>query len=58
MLIASHDARDMYFQLVGIYERSNKHTQADEAYQAMCKNFKESKQVWLAYAAYLFRNGC
>ncbi len=32
LTVDSHDARDMYFQLVGIYERSNKHSEADECY--------------------------
>ena len=63
----------MYFQLVGIYERGNKATEADATYQAnvsietlgiyspsmqeMCKLFRESKQVWLAYGAFLFKSG-
>ncbi|XP_038614080.1 protein RRP5 homolog [Tachyglossus aculeatus] len=52
-----NDSLKVFLQLVDIYAKSEKYTEAEELYGKMLKRFRQEKSVWLKYSAFLLRRG-
>lgn len=51
------DPEQMHFHLAAIYERTHKHAEAEELFQAMVKKFNKEPRVWLRYCEFKFKRG-
>lgn len=50
-----NEAKEVYLQLAKIHERNKKTSNAVKSYEVACKKFPGSKQVWIEFLSFLYR---
>ncbi|XP_044173478.1 protein RRP5 homolog [Acropora millepora] len=55
--LQQNEPKKMFFQLAGIYARTNKMELADQLYQTMIKRFSQSKKVWIGGLSFYMKQG-
>ncbi|XP_015771536.1 PREDICTED: protein RRP5 homolog [Acropora digitifera] len=55
--LQQNEPKKMFFQLAGIYARTNKMESADQLYQTMIKRFSQSKKVWIGGLSFYMKQG-
>ncbi|KAJ3098421.1 hypothetical protein HDU97_004005 [Phlyctochytrium planicorne] len=55
--ITYNEAKAVFLQMSGIYERTGKMQELDDLFQVMVKRFKESCKVWVAYGLSMMKRG-
>jgi len=52
-----NEPKKIFFQLIGIYTRTDKMELAEQLFQTMCKRFSQSKKVWVGFGAFYMKQG-
>ncbi|CAH3151677.1 unnamed protein product, partial [Porites evermanni] len=55
--LQQNEPKKVFFQLIGIYTRTDKFELAEQLYQTMSKRFSQSKKVWVNFGAFYMKQG-
>ncbi|KAL9983734.1 hypothetical protein ACROYT_G005955 [Oculina patagonica] len=55
--LQQNEPKKVFFQLIGIYTRTDKLELAEQLYQTMSKRFSQSKKVWVGFGAFYMKQG-
>ncbi|XP_068709241.1 protein RRP5 homolog [Montipora foliosa] len=55
--LQQNEPKKVFFQLIGIYTRTDKMELAEQLYQTMIKRFNQSKKVWIGFGSFYMKQG-
>ncbi|RMX61399.1 hypothetical protein pdam_00018294 [Pocillopora damicornis] len=55
--LQQNEPKKVFFQLIGIYSRTDKTELAEQLYHTMVKRFSQSKKVWIGFSSFYMKQG-
>lgn len=55
--LQQNEPKKVFFQLIGIYSRTDKTELAEQLYHTMAKRFSQSKKVWVGFSLFYMKQG-
>nr|XP_058962333.1 protein RRP5 homolog [Pocillopora verrucosa] len=55
--LQQNEPKKVFFQLIGIYSRTDKTELAEQLYHTMVKRFSQSKKVWIGFSLFYMKQG-